>query len=39
MPSASPTRGHVMNAGELAASANRILRLPEVCQVTDLKAQ
>jgi prophage regulatory protein len=37
MPSASPTRGQVIGARELAASAIRILRLPEVCQVTGLK--
>jgi prophage regulatory protein len=37
MPSGSPTRGHELNSGERAASAIRILRLPEVCQVTGLK--
>lgn len=37
MPSGSPKRGQGINAGEPAALAIRILRLPEVCQVTGLK--
>lgn len=37
MSTASPTRGRAINAAEIAASAIRILRLPEVCQVTGLK--
>jgi predicted DNA-binding transcriptional regulator AlpA len=37
MASASPTRGQVINAGDLAAPAIRILQLPEVYEVTGLK--
>ena len=37
MASGSPARDPMINASEIAAGAIRILRLPEVCQVTGLK--
>jgi len=37
MTSGSMFRDHVSDASEIGAGAIRILRLPEVCQVTGLK--